>query len=224
MPISYNFKTIFVHIPKNAGTSVEKYLGTGSINQLYSHKPVKETSLIYNKEKFTPAELFNIDNICPQHLDAKNLQRIIDTDTFNSFYKFAVIGNPYNRMISEYYYVQANEHARYKPYQNLTFDKFLDKAFSASKEEQLTIFDSHLSLQSSFILSSNGDLLVDQIFSMENIPELEAKLKEITGLNQALPTARASPNYDRAKLLTDRNKELIYRRFKTDFQLFDYKK
>lgn len=223
MPISSDFKTIFVHIPKNAGTSIEKYLGMGHIDQLYSHHPIKDTTLSYEKYKFSAAELFHVENICPQHLDAKSLQKIINPNIFDSFYKFAVIGNPYNRMISEYYYVQANDHARYNPYKRLNFEQFLDKAFAASKEEQLTIFDGHLLLQTSFILSNEGSILVDQIFTMENIPELEAKLKQITGLTFNLPTARASPNVDSAALLTPQAKDLIYRRFKTDFQLLGYK-
>lgn len=223
MPINYDFKTIFVHIPKNAGTSIEKYLGMGHIKQLYAHKAVKNTSISYDKTQFNSSELFNIENICPQHLSARSIQKIIEPVIFDSFYKFAVIGNPYNRMISEYYYVQSNEHARYKPYQNLSFDKFLDKAFATSEEEQLTIFDGHLLSQASFIFSNEGSILVDQVFTMENIPELETKLKQITGLTFNLPTARASPNVDSAALLTTRTKNLIYQRFKTDFQLLGYK-
>ncbi len=222
MPISYDFKTIFVHIPKNAGTSIEKYLGTGSIKQIYSHKPVNESGLVYSTAGLTAEEAFQLENICPQHLSASQLKRLIPSDTFSSFYKFAVIGNPYDRMISEYFYVQSNEHARYKPYKHLSFEQFLMRGFSASPADQLRIFDGHFLLQKTFILDSSDNVLVNELFSMEDIPKLETKLKEITKLNMPIPNARPSPSIDKASMLTDSARGLIYGRFAEDFAFFGY--
>lgn len=222
MPISYDFKTIFVHIPKNAGTSVEKYLGMGGIEQIYSHKSVSESGLDYSTVGLNTDQIFKLENICPQHLSASQLKRLIAPDVFSSFYKFAVIGNPYDRMVSEYFYVQNNDHARYKPYKRLSFEQFLIRSFSASHSDQLHIFDGHLLLQKTFILDSSDNVLVDELFSMEDIPKLETKLRELTKLNMPLPTARASPSVDKAAMLTDSARGLIYGRFAEDFAFFGY--
>jgi len=67
------YKTIFVHIPKNAGTSIKAFFGNKEF--YHKHKAIKE-----------------IKNENPE--------------IYNSYRKFTVVRNPYDRMVSWYFYLK----------------------------------------------------------------------------------------------------------------------
>ena len=92
MPVCRNKKIIFIHIPKNAGESIEKSLN------------------IYNGNKVE--NIFGIsDSIVLQHLTAIQLKNsYFDNSEWNEYFKFAVIRNPWSKAVSEY-----NWYLRYGP-------------------------------------------------------------------------------------------------------------
>ena len=71
-------KTIFIHIPKNAGTSIEEYFG----NESFRIQPSKHADIHEIKTKF------------------KN--------SYNNYRKFTIIRNPYDKMVSWYFYLKKN--------------------------------------------------------------------------------------------------------------------
>lgn len=73
MPITNLYKTAFIHIPKTAGTQIEKYLGTATVE-----------------------EGWRAWNRSPQH------RRASEYTIPEDYFTFSVIRNPYDRMISEY--------------------------------------------------------------------------------------------------------------------------
>ena len=72
------YKTIFIHIPKNAGTSIEEYFGNESVRI----QPEKHADIYEIKRKF------------------KN--------SYNNYRKFTIIRTPYDKMISWYFYLKRN--------------------------------------------------------------------------------------------------------------------
>ena len=71
------YKTIFIHIPKNAGTSIEEYFGNKSVRI----QPEKHADIYEIKKKF------------------KN--------SYNNYRKFTIIRNPYDKMVSWYFYLKS---------------------------------------------------------------------------------------------------------------------
>ena len=67
------YKTIFIHIPKNAGSSIKNYF---------------KYSSSYNTHR-------TIDQIKQENPEA-----------YNSYRKFAIVRNPYDRMVSWYFYLK----------------------------------------------------------------------------------------------------------------------
>ena len=95
MPISHKLKTIFIHIPKNAGESIENALE------------------IYGVEENDPTKRFwgVINNsIVLQHLTANDLKNNLSEDIWKNYFKFAVVRNPWSKAVSEY-----NWYLRYGP-------------------------------------------------------------------------------------------------------------
>ena len=74
----YQYKTIFIHIPKNAGTSIETYFANGSVRI----QPSKHADIYKIKRKF------------------KN--------SYNNYRKFTIKRKPYDKMVSWYFYLKKN--------------------------------------------------------------------------------------------------------------------
>jgi hypothetical protein len=73
-----DYKTVFIHIPKNAGTSIETLFANSSFRiQPYKHANIHEI-----KRKFP--------------------------SVYDSYRKFTIIRNPYSKMVSWYFYLKRN--------------------------------------------------------------------------------------------------------------------
>ena len=223
MPISYPFKTIFVHIPKCAGTSVEKYLGMGSAAQLFSYKPIKLTNIKYDKDLFTLNELKDFEERTPQHLTVSQIKKIIPEDVFNSFFKFSIIRHPYQRMISEYAYIHETPTQKTAKFRNKPFATFVDEVLALSESDKLTLFDGHLEHQKNY-LYENDTLCVDVVYKLEDFEPCIVKLKEITKNDRDLPHSRATTFTDIEEELSSDVKQKIYDYYLDDFLAFGYTK
>jgi len=80
MPISHTLKCIFIHIPKCAGTSIEKALNMFDNNELFG----------YDEN----------NKIAKQHLTSKQVLEYIPKKIFDDYFKFAFVRNPYDRAVS----------------------------------------------------------------------------------------------------------------------------
>jgi len=82
--INQSLCCIFVHIPKNAGTSVERYLSDPRV----VGDPSLNTFLGGDHTHYTLAEL----------------KSELSEDIFNNYFKFTIVRNPWDRMVSLYEY------------------------------------------------------------------------------------------------------------------------
>lgn len=123
MPICQKNKFIFIHIPKTAGTSIEKALKLDNKNCLF------------NKEKYKNYP------VCPQHL---YLSEIIKEFPESIEYKiFTVVRNPFDRMVSAFSYWK-------KTYSyNLSFIEFVKNSIESSNRRY--DYDGHMELQINYI-------------------------------------------------------------------------
>ena len=72
---SHKYKLVFFHLPKNAGVSVRRAIG------------------IDKKHKF-PQKCFNVYAI--------DVRYITNDEIYNSYHKFSIVRNPFERMVSLY--------------------------------------------------------------------------------------------------------------------------
>jgi hypothetical protein len=217
MPISYQYKTIFLHIPKCGGTSIEKVLGTATIEEFFSFKKVST-----HKEFFISPEKFSADDfsLCmsktPQHFTFMELKKSIPPETFDSYLKFSVIRNPYTRFVSEY------NHIKGKIKLVNTFEDLI-KCLQMDRKDRIKIFDGHLETQTSFLINAENKIDSNiKIFRFENIQECFDLLHQLTPI-KVVPHARKNKE-ERPwqSYFTDDTKSIVSEFYAEDFINFGY--
>jgi len=111
MLVSYDYKLIFLKTHKTGGTSAEVFLqqalGVSSSNE-------EKTHAIVNRAGILGMRMYNhkdegIDSTWFNHISAKELQNSLGEQIWDRSVKVCTIRNPFDRMISEFYW----RHSRY---------------------------------------------------------------------------------------------------------------
>lgn len=195
MPICQDKKLAFIHIPKTAGTTIETALGMKSIKNFYNEYKFKHYC------------------VCPQHLTCEELSHEIDLADFELF---TVVRNPYDRLVSEYNYIQNNEWL-FK-LKHATFKEFIKLIPNLDQVERKYIFDGHLETQSSFIKGYEDRI---KIFHYEKINEcfdyLSSKYGPLEFGLERKPIEKKNIKW------TKELKKIVQSVYAEDFDRFNYK-
>lgn len=208
MVISEKFKFIFIHIPKNAGTSLSCCL-----REAISEKKHWAESSVTKHE--------TLREVLAKKAQLPFYKRFfVDTD-FDKYYTFAIVRNPYERMVSLFNYLKKS-----KVRQEIkTIESFNDFIYLL---EDSTSWVSNLyssQPQFSFLVDSNDSVRVDFIGRYERLDEsvqiikdhLKLKNFKLKRLNFSSPDTEYYKSY-----YNDDTEAIVRRKFEKDLELFDY--
>ena len=163
--ISYELKCIFIHIPKCGGSSIERALWPRPEDR-------NEANLYWGfiskyRNKYQTGGL--------QHLLASQVREEVGATIFETFYKFAFVRNPWDRIVSQFAYMQQRpdlmDYIGMSP--GTEFKAYLELI---QQKEHVQWMPQH-----KFLLDEDGTLLVDQIGRLESFEtdflSILAKLK-----------------------------------------------
>ena len=200
MVICHNKKCIFIHIPKTAGTSIEQFINDNDRN------PVILTGIQDGRSR--------------RHFGALDI-KLLFPDLFNKYYKFSFVRNPYDRLLSEYYWCKI-PNVGYKF--GKTKMEFLNYVSNVIKQKAYykNIFHDHFIPQYMFLYNSQNQLLVNNLFKYENLDSAIGFIKKKLHINQNLDQLNKTTVEKTDWSIEE--KEIIYELYKKDFIYFQYKK
>ncbi len=231
MIISHRYQFIFLKTSKSAGTSIEialsRFCGPQDIVTPVSEEdealraaaggaparayPVKKT-------RYTPVDWFRYGfrgkekQYFYNHIPARKLKRRLDADTWNRYFRFCVVRNPWDRVISQYFWRCRDIPEDRRP----TLDEFLESRHVRS-----------LQRKGYKLYTTGGKVQVDHICRYENLSEDLEFVRQKLGLPEplTLPGAKSAHRSDRRhyrEILTPRQRERIAKLFADEIRLMNY--
>lgn len=203
MPYFEDFNLLFIHIPKTGGSNIENFF------LHYLKKNPKINNLLSNNLNIT------INNHSLQHMTYKecyNNQEYFGIN-FNNLKILTVVRNPYNRIMSDIFYLKFGNKENTKEEIEQIITKYLEADH---------LFDNHKLQQYKFILN-NDDIVNENIIIMkcETLDEQMDKLGFPNFKNFCKKT-KTSAHTDYMKYLTVNSLKRINEYYKLDFYYFNY--
>ncbi len=208
--ISIKHKTIFIHIPKCAGQSIENiFLRDLGLNWQERHP------LLLRPRK---AKEKGPDRLA--HLYAEEYFKFgyIPKDKYDKFFKFSIIRNPVDRILSEINYRRIPKKNSENSYGISSVEEYISKVIKLNEFSDL---QRHISPQVKFLHDSETNkLLVDRIILFE---ELNNEVPKILQKKFKVFLKVPKINSNKNKLwfkedLTPRDVSFIYDFYKSDFK------
>lgn len=204
MPVCHKNRFIFFHVPRCAGTSIEKQFGLLKPTDLYG------------------VMLSQGQEITLQHLTPIELKRLgmLDDETLDSYFKFTVIRDPFERMASDYAWQKLFD--AHQLFNKMSFNQYLDFAERIIAEDRYyekRHYD-HFRPMVSYCLNGN-ELLVDDILLLENLEQGLARIENKVGMGvRGLPKSNSSRTPVN-ELRTTVNIDRVYEIYSADKHLYD---
>ena len=213
MPLISQYDVIFIHIPKTAGTSIEYAL---QFPQFYNDgEQLKKWYGVVNNYE----------------LDHSTINYLIKNCDFynNSLFKFCVVRNPYERLVSEYHYCQEYGSRFIKSIENFkTFVYDLNKKFwfvlENEENDKYHLLISHYLPQYKFT-HIKDECKMDMILRFENLEQdwkiFCKHMKKDIQLNK-MKLYSSNKVYSYEDYYDDDLKKIVFEMYKDDFRIFNY--
>jgi hypothetical protein len=203
--VSHKYKFIYIKNAKVAGSSVESFFGKYCIDPKTEYhyndaisEHIDEFGIIGSRLSGTK----NSDK-WKHHKDAESIRNDLGKEKFDEYLKFCVIRNPYDKMVSKYYW----RHSK------LSFKEFVKKT----------------DVNNLNIHSINGKSVCDYFIRFEHLEEdiktLCKKLKIDSYDISLLPKHKSTQRENKkhwSEYYDDETKNIVYNKHKKEFELFGY--
>ena len=201
MPYYRNKNVLFIHIPKTGGSVIETRFTRLTPQTLYSGSSNELLEFPYNK-------------ISLQHQLYTTIYRFRDrlNVNFDNIKIFAVVRNPYDRIISDLFWFKLiGRHSSPRHVYNVIKNNYLDR----------DDLDNHTIPQYKFVVDENGELCDNiKIFNTETFNESNGELNKFLGFDVNIKANNVNKNY--SMYLNQDSISLINSHYKKDFELFNY--
>lgn len=212
MPIFNQSQTLFIHIPKTGGTSIEK--------QLYE---LEDPADRYSIQSYFSTDINSqkLRNYSLQHYTFKDFILIMGEDKIKTYHKIVcVVRNPFDRMVSEYYYysnvikkVSLDEFTVDEL--KVKFEKFCKMCFAGHVYN-----DNHHAPQYKFIVNQGGK--IDPRIQILKFESLGTDFESIFNCPLKYHELRSNRKLACQEYYTSTSQKLVADYYHSDFSLFGY--
>jgi hypothetical protein len=235
MIISFKYKFIFIKTYKTAGSSIENYL-LPFLNNKDILAPTEDYTGInswgnFNKEEvedYIPKKIIEKYHRLKIYFNAhmpiwlvkerlKPLSKKLNYDIFENFYKFSVIRNPFDTIVSHYYWKNSSKNINSKP---TSFNKILE-------ELENNVYPNYGLLNLNKLMDKNFEKIIcNKIIKYESLNKDLSLVFNKLGIPFDGELKIYKKKTDNKKNYRDffdnKSKKLIMEMFSKDIELFNY--
>ena len=218
MPISHPHRTIFVHVPKTGGTSVEFVLGMHGDKADIGIRP-------YFSQEIDRERLYGQDL---QHMTATGLKDALQQQpgVFERYFKFSIVRNPWDRLVSVFAWTN-QKWARGDELSDAEFESSVTRlhglfAASRSRGQPLRVAP-HFVPQVHFLVDRERRPLVDYIARYENLQTDWEHIRQKIGVQAQLPRRMRSHHRPYQSYYTPATRAMVAEIYAEDISAFNYR-
>ena len=224
MPIDRENKTLFIHIPRTGGTKIGQLLNMtfgGDDVRVMKHKLFGYASDLLSEGPL-------------QHLTYKEMikSKLLTQKEFNRCFKFAFVRNPYDKLVSTYFFVGYQYFHSFGNFVRFLYtkegkpDKPPDR-FSKTSDFKWFLEHPLFKPQHEFVCNRNGRLMVDFLGRFENYPKDSSYVLSVLGVTSEkrdpiYKVNATSHSYYRT-YYDEETRNMAKSIYKKDFEIFRYR-
>lgn len=160
------------------------------------------------------------------HHDYFYYRYIFGKKSFNKFFKFSFVRNPYNRLYSAFHFLKnggiSPQDYRFSKEKLDRFSSFSDFVLNGMEDKEILNFV-HFKPQTDFIIDEKGNNVVDFLGKFERIDKDFKEVCDILGVEVPLKFLNKTPKKNKKPLnLSSVHKNIISKVYSRDFKIFEY--
>lgn len=187
---------------------------TDSIQAIFIHIPKTAGTSLYNLIGYT-----GIGHVPYQWYESR------DPDKFEKYFKFAFVRNPWDRLVSAFFYLKkggSNAMDKHWAFKNLShytdFEQFVQGWVNEKNIEDYF----HFIPQHKFICDQSMSIKVDYVGRFENIDKDFDFISKKIGINDSLPYVNKSNRKAYQSYYSKETQAIVARVYKQDVEAFNY--
>ena len=197
--ILHEMKCIFVHVPKTGGNSV-----TTALNAI---------------SPTAPGRLYPT---LSKHSKAHEVRAAVGDEIWDRYFSFAIVRNPWDLMVSSYHWWLQKARKWRKFDVDVRRIEAMDGFSEYIQSEYGTTMINRRPGAVYDWISADGEVIVDHVGKLENMPQEWAHICQCLGIDVALPYLNRTERRDYRDYYTDETRQLVAERFARTIEAFEY--
>lgn len=156
------------------------------------------------------------------HQTAREIIARIGKDKWNTAYKFTLVRNPWDKVVSHYEYRRKRNKTELAS-RNITFSNWVKKTYGPEKDPFYYNNPRAFHPQVEWLKDDEGKITIDFIGKFESINEDFIRIKKAIGFETELPHLNASKRAGYQSYYDDETREIVAHWFREDIEVFGYR-
>jgi len=155
------------------------------------------------------------------HQTAREIIARIGRDKWDTAYKFTLVRNPWDKVVSHYEYRRKRNKTEVAT-RNVSFSEWVKKTYGTDKDPFFYNNPKAFQPQVEWLKDDQGRIAIDFIGKFESISDDFDQIKNIIGIEAELPHLNASKRAGYQSYYDDETRQIVAQWFHEDIEVFGY--